>query len=114
MFRDRARHVKEDWDITVENAPLVAEILEMTDGIPLAIELVAARIAERSLGDIRDGLRDSRLALLNRDPFTSRDPRHASMKACIEWSVSLLYEPERSLFEKLAVFRGGFFADDIF
>jgi predicted ATPase len=86
---------------------LVAAICRSLDGIPLAIELAAARSAALSLGDIADRLADlDRFSLLTLGPRTA-DARQRTLRATVDWSYRLLSGPERLLFRRLAVFRGG-------
>lgn len=112
LFRERATHAKSDWELTQDNARTVAEILELTEGIPLAIELATARLSSLELVEIREDLdKGGRLDFLRRHP-SGGDPRHDSMKACLDWSFGLLKPDERDLFAALSVFHGGFFIDD--
>ncbi|HJP65708.1 MAG TPA: AAA family ATPase, partial [Actinomycetota bacterium] len=105
LFIDRATAVKADFAVTNENAPAVAEICARLDGLPLAIELAAARVRiltpEAMLARLGD-----RLALLSRG---SRDlpGRQQTLRGAIAWSHDLLAEPERRLFSRLGVFSGG-------
>jgi predicted ATPase/DNA-binding CsgD family transcriptional regulator len=106
LFLHRARAVDPGFALTQENAAAVAEICCRLDGIPLAIELAAARVKALPVQDIAARL-DHSLRLLtfgNRvAPF-----RHQSLHAALDWSFALLSDPERALFTRLAVFRGGF------
>jgi predicted ATPase/class 3 adenylate cyclase len=114
LFRERARLKKPAWDVTPENAGLVAEILELTDGIPLRIELAAARVEAGPLQALRDGLASKkRSEYLARKPATAVEKRHASMRACLHWSFSLLSPEAQALLPMLSVFKGGFFAGDV-
>ena len=105
LFIERARAVKPGFEVTNENAPAVAEICVRLDGLPLAIELAAARIRvltpQAMLARIGD-----RLGLLSSG---ARDlpARQQTLRGAIAWSHDLLDEPERSLFACLAVFVGG-------
>lgn len=112
LFCDRARLKKPSWDLTLGEAPLVAEILDLTDGIPLSIELIAAWLDRIVLTELRDGLKKKRLEYLKRSGPSVEERRHASMRACIDWSFDLLPREEKNLFPKLSVFSGGFFAGD--
>lgn len=105
LFLQRAQALKPDFDLTDETASTVAEICRRLDGLPLAIELAAARIRHLSAQAILERLQD-RLSLLTGG---ARDvpARHQTLRAAIEWSHSLLNEPEQKLFRRLAVFRGG-------
>src|SRR5919198_3449027 len=105
LFVARARAVKPEFDLTSENAPVVAEICARLDGLPLAIELGAARLRLLSPAALL-----ARLA--NRLPVLSRGKRDAparqrTLRDTIEWSYRLLDEREQRLFARLAVFAGG-------
>ena len=113
LFRERAIHAKSDWELTQENALTVSEILELTEGIPLAIELAAARLSSLQLSEIRQGLdKGGRLDFLRRNP-SGGDPRHDSMEACLDWSFGLLKKDEKALLSALSTFSGGFFIADV-
>ena len=111
LFKEQATRAKFDWKLTDANSELVAEILELTEGIPLGIKLAAARLHSLQLSEIRDGLKRDRLAFLQQRG-TAEEKRHASMKACLEWSYSLLKPEEQAVFAALSVFAGGFFVED--
>ncbi len=113
LFRERARAKRPGWDAGPVEAPLVGEILGLTDGIPLSIELAAARVDRISLPTLRDGLQRNRSEFLKRTGPTIEEQRHASMWACIDWSFKLLSTEEQALFPRLAVFAGGCFAEDV-
>jgi predicted ATPase/class 3 adenylate cyclase len=106
LFVDRATAVRTDFKLDTRNAALVADIVARLEGLPLAIELAAARIRLLSLEAIRDRL-GSRLDLLTGG---ARDlpERQRTLRGTIEWSYELLDERHRTLFERLAVFVGGF------
>jgi len=105
LFVQRAAAVKPNFQLTGENASAVAEICTRLDGLPLAIELAAARVKLLSPSAMRTRLA-SRLQLLTggaRDlPARQQTLRHA-----IDWSYDLLSEPEQKLFRRLSVFQGG-------
>jgi predicted ATPase/class 3 adenylate cyclase len=105
LFVERARAVKPDFSITNESAPAVAEICVRLDGLPLAIELAAARIKMLPPKAMLHRL-TSRLKLLTGG---ARDlpERQRTLRATIEWSHALLDEGEQVLFGRLAVFSGG-------
>src|SRR5829696_7604166 len=105
LFVERARAVKPDFSITNESAPAVAEICVRLDGLPLPIELAAARIKMLPPKAILQRL-SSRLKLLTGG---ARDlpKRQRTLRATIEWSHALLDEGEQLLFARLAVFSGG-------
>src|SRR5271166_4134482 len=106
LFADRARRVRPDFCLTDESAATAAEICRRLDGVPLAIELAAARVRVLSLTEIRDGLHD-RFRLLTGGARTAVR-RQQTLRASVDWSHALLTEPERVLFARLAVFMGGF------
>ncbi|MFD4180577.1 LuxR C-terminal-related transcriptional regulator, partial [Rhodococcus sp. NPDC058514] len=95
--------------LTDYDATSVAEICRRLDGLPLAIELAAARVRAMSPAEIVNGLND-RFQLLTGGARTAV-PRQQTLRASVDWSHTLLTEPERTLFRRLAVFRGGFDVD---
>lgn len=105
LFVSRARAVRFDFAFTTANAPAIAETCVRLEGLPLAIELAAARIRSLPPRAILGQLED-RLRLLNDGP---RDlpPRQQSLRGAMDWSYELLDGDERRLFQKLAVFAGG-------
>ncbi|GIH72532.1 AfsR/SARP family transcriptional regulator [Sphaerimonospora thailandensis] len=105
LFLDRARAVRPAFALDAETAPVVATICRQLDGMPLAIELAAARIKALSAADIAARLRD-RFSLLTAGPRTS-EARHRTLRATLDWSHDLLSDSERRLLRRLAVFRGG-------
>jgi predicted ATPase/class 3 adenylate cyclase/DNA-binding CsgD family transcriptional regulator len=109
LFTDRARGVRPDFHLTDDNAATAAEICRRLDGVPLAIELAAARVRVLSLTEIRDSLHD-RFRLLTGGARTAVR-RQQTLRASVDWSHALLTEPERILFARLAVFMGGFDLD---
>ncbi|MEU6785950.1 LuxR C-terminal-related transcriptional regulator [Nonomuraea angiospora] len=102
LFLDRARAI--DPGFAAEPA-VIAEVCARLDGLPLAIELAASRVAVLGIDALRVGLQD-RLRLLS--GARGRPPRHRSLRAVIGWSYDLLEEEERALLRRLAVFAGGF------
>ena len=109
LFTDRARLARPDFGITDANAAAVTEICRRLDGMPLAIELAAARTRALSIAEIRDSLHD-RFRLLTGGSRTAVR-RQQTLRASVDWSHALLTEPERVLFRRLAVFIGGFDLD---
>ncbi len=109
LFAERARLAQTGFIVTDDNAATLAEICRRLDGMPLAIELAAARVRALSLGEILDGLRD-RFRLLTGGSRTAVR-RQQTLRASVDWSHALLSEPERVLFRGLAVFLGGFDVD---
>ena len=106
LFTNRARHARSDFEISDDNAAVVAEICRRLDGLPLAIELAAARVRALSLAEILDSLHD-RFRLLTGGARTAVR-RQQTLRASVDWSHALLTEPERVLFRRLAAFMGGF------
>ena len=109
LFTDRARRARPDFAVEADNAPAVGEICRRLDGMPLAIELAAARVRALSVAEILEGLRD-RFRLLTGGARTAVR-RQQTLRASVDWSHALLTEPERVLFRRLAVFLGGFDLD---
>jgi predicted ATPase/class 3 adenylate cyclase/DNA-binding CsgD family transcriptional regulator len=109
LFADRARRTRPDFVVGEGNSMLVQEICERLDGMPLAIELAAARIRALSLHQIVDSLHD-RFRLLTGGARTAVR-RQQTLRASVDWSHALLTEPEQVLFRRLAAFMGGFDLD---
>jgi predicted ATPase/class 3 adenylate cyclase len=105
LFVERARAVKPDFAVTNENAPAVAEICARLDGLPLALELAAARIRLLPPWAMLARL-GSRLKLLT-GGARNLPERQRTLRGAIEWSYELLTPEERTLFARLAVFAGG-------
>lgn len=111
LFAERAEAVDADFTLTDDSAPAVAEVCTRLDGIPLAIELAAARTSLLSVREIAERL-DQRFVVLTGGRRTSI-PRQQTLRALIDWSYDLLSEGERILFRALGVFSGGFSLDSI-
>lgn len=109
LFADRARLARADFTLADDNTAAVAEICRRLDGMPLAIELAAARVRALSLIEIRDSLHD-RFRLLTGGSRTAVR-RQQTLRASVDWSHALLTDTERILFRRLAVFLGGFDLD---
>jgi predicted ATPase/class 3 adenylate cyclase len=105
LFIERATAVQPNFTVTNATVPAVTQICHRLDGIPLAIELAAARIRLFSPEEIASRL-DDRFRLLISGSRTAT-PRQQTLRGAIEWSYSLLAEPERILFRRLAVFAAG-------
>jgi non-specific serine/threonine protein kinase len=106
LFVTRAAGVLPGFALSERNAPAVAEVCRRLDGMPLALELAAARIRVLAPEQIAARLED-RFRLLTGGSRTAL-PRHRTLRATLDWSYELLSEPERALFRRLAVFAGGF------
>ena len=109
LFTDRARHTRHEFAVTDDNVATVGEICTRLDGLPLAIELAAARVRALSLTEILDTLHD-RFRLLTGGARTAVR-RQQTLRASVDWSHALLSEAERTLFRRLAAFLGGFGLD---
>ncbi len=105
LFLDRAMSASSDFELTPDNASAVLALCRDLEGIPLAIELAAARIRALSPQEIGEGLGE-RLAVLNRG-YRDADERHQSLRACVEWSYDLCSQPEQRLWARSSVFTGG-------
>src|SRR5215217_2660055 len=106
LFVERARAVDAGFAPTERNATAVARLCRKLDGIPLALELAAARMRVLSVEQISEKLEDP-LRLLTKGSRTAA-PRHQTLRATLQWSYGLLNEAERALFGRLSVFVGGF------
>ncbi|HET8796970.1 MAG TPA: protein kinase, partial [Thermoanaerobaculia bacterium] len=106
LFVERASAVKSDFVLTPENAQAVAELCVRLDGLPLAIELAAARVKVLPPRAMLARV-ENRFGLLSGGP-RDRPERQQTMRAAISWGYQLLTETEQRLFASLAVFRGGF------
>lgn len=111
LFDERAAAVASGFELIPDNAPAVARLCHRLDGMPLAIELAAARVKVLSAEQILARLDDS-FALLA-DGGRSGIPRHQTLKATMDWSHELLSEEERILFRRLSVFAGGFALESV-
>lgn len=106
LFVERARAVNASFTLTAQNAPAVVKICQSLDGIPLAIELAAAREGTLTPSEIAERL-DDRFSLLTTGTRTAPE-RHRTLRAVIDWGHELLSEDERLLFRRLGVFARGF------
>jgi predicted ATPase/DNA-binding SARP family transcriptional activator len=105
LFTDRANAAKPGFVVDPKTAPIVDEICRRLDGLPLAIELAAARIRALPITALAERL-DDRFRLLTGGARTAL-PRHQTLRAVVEWSYDLLFDDERRLFARLSVFAGG-------
>jgi predicted ATPase/DNA-binding CsgD family transcriptional regulator len=111
LFTDRARQADPDFALDGETGPQIAELVARLDGMPLAIELAAARAEALGLGPLLDRLTHSFRLLTSGDP--AADPRHRSLAAAVEWSYQLLSEAEQEVFRRLSAFPGPFSLDGV-
>jgi predicted ATPase len=105
LLVDRARAVRPGFTVTDDNAAAVALVCRVLDGMPLAIELAAARIRTMTVAQLAERL-DDRFGLLTGGSRTAV-PRHQTLRAVVDWSWELLPDAERVLLRRLAVFTGG-------
>ena len=106
LFAERARARNSGFIIDDEAAPTLAEIVHRLDGLPLAIELAAARSSEMSPADLLSYLRSHVGSLTSSGG--DKDQRHRSMRALMDWSFERLSDPERIVFARTAIFSGSF------
>jgi predicted ATPase/class 3 adenylate cyclase/DNA-binding CsgD family transcriptional regulator len=109
LFVERARSARPNFRVTRENVGAVVNICRRLDGIPLALELAAARVRSVAVEQLAAGL-DDRFRLLTGGARTVL-PRQQTLQASIDWSYDLLTGSERAAFRRLAVFAGGFTLD---
>jgi non-specific serine/threonine protein kinase len=105
LFLDRATFALPSFALSDQNAPTIAQICRRLDGMPLAIELAAARVRALTVEQIAERL-DDRFRLLTGGSRTSL-PRQQTLRATVDWSYDLLSEAERVLLHHLSVFSGG-------
>jgi len=105
LFLERAVAVNSNFRVVTENAPALAQICHQLDGIPLAIELAAAKIRVLSVEEILEKLND-RFGLLTGGSRTAL-PRQQTLLALIDWSYDLLSDKEKLLLQRLSIFAGG-------
>jgi predicted ATPase/class 3 adenylate cyclase len=110
LFEDRARLTRPDFAISSENAAMVASICRHLEGLPLAVELTAARVSAMSPSAIAARL-DSQAHRLVASPRSAG--RHRSLEATIDWSYQLLDDTDRRMLRTLSVFAGGFTAEAV-
>jgi predicted ATPase len=105
LFVERARDHKRNFELTEKEAPAVAELVARLEGIPLALELAAARMRAMSVTDINARLKD-RYKLLNRGSESVYE-RQQTLRALVDWSYEMLSEEEKILLNRLGIFVGG-------
>jgi non-specific serine/threonine protein kinase len=106
LFADRGGLVRRSFQVTNANSAAVGRICRRLDGMPLAIELGAARLRVLTVDEIESRL-ERRFRLLQSGEH-GVIPRHQTLRAAVDWSFHLLSEPEQALFGRLAIFAGGF------
>ena len=106
LFMQRAQSIRPDLELTVANAPVIAEICQRLDGLPLALELAAARLSVLSPQALLAQLSD-RLRMLGHGP-TDAPARQQTMRAAISWSYELLDPPGQAFFRAVSIFPGSF------
>ena len=105
LFVERSRAVRSGLTLSDEDLAALAQVCRQLDGMPLALELAAARMSSLSLPDLADRLTD-RFGLLTSGPRTA-EARQRTLRATVDWSHALLSEAEQRVFRRLAVFHGG-------
>ncbi|HTQ01300.1 MAG TPA: adenylate/guanylate cyclase domain-containing protein [Casimicrobiaceae bacterium] len=106
LFAERARLLKPDFTVTARNAAAVSEVVSRLEGIPLALELAAARLRSMSIDDINLRLKD-RFKLLTGGSRVALE-RQQTLRALVQWSYDLLQPDESRLLDRLSTFSGGF------
>ncbi|HEV2069922.1 MAG TPA: BTAD domain-containing putative transcriptional regulator [Acidimicrobiales bacterium] len=109
LFIDRAHAARADFRLNDANTDAVADICRGLDGLPLALEIAAARLGVLTAQDMAGRLRE-RFALLTAGPRGEGD-RHRTLRALVDWSYGLLDEAERAVFARISVFAGGWTLD---
>ncbi|MEV4414799.1 BTAD domain-containing putative transcriptional regulator [Catellatospora sp. NPDC049609] len=109
LFADRARAVRPGLDLTGDNLAHVAQVCRQLDGLPLGIELAAARIRSLNPADLAARLGDGLRLLTTARPTAVE--RHRTLRAVVDWSYALLSPAQQHLFDRLSVFAGGFTLD---
>ncbi len=106
LFVDRAQEHRNDFELTPEEAPAVGELVARLEGIPLALELAAARVRTMTVADINRGL-EHRYQVLTEGSIVLEE-RQQTLRALVDWSYDMLSPAEKNVLERLAVFVGGF------
>ncbi len=106
LFAERARQAGQRFSLTAEDIPLAARVVTRLDGIPLAIELAAARVEALGMAGLADRIDDALLLLAGNDRLAA--DRHKGLAAVASWSYQLLTRQEQQVFRRLAVFPGPF------
>jgi len=106
LFTERARQMDAHFTVSPRSAPLIERVVRRLDGMPLAIELAAARVEALGLTELLDRLDDRFQLLVGADRTASA--RHSSLAAAVDWSYQLLSEHARRVFRRVAIFPGPF------
>ena len=106
LFIERAQSANPSFQLTISNAVSINQIVRRIDGIPLAIELAAARVKLLQPSEIASRLEES-FKLLKGGPVDTL-PHHQTLESCIDWSYDMLDSEQQALYRRLSVFRGGF------
>ena len=112
MFVDRARNVRPDFQVTTRNLEILVLLCRALEGVPLAIELAAARCRAFTLAELLDGLARPLTVLERTRRGAPRPSRHDSLRSALVWSWQLLDAPQQQFLAALSVFRGGFSVAD--
>ena len=113
LFVDRALAVQPSFALTAENAGHVAEVCRRVEGLPLAVELAAARCATLPIADLAGPVGTASLLDATDPESGDRPVRQQSLRACLSWSYDLLTDTERALLRRTSVFVGPFSLDDV-
>ena len=111
LFAARARLLRPDFELDAASAPLVARICRRLDGLPLAIELAAARVRTMALGELAERLAATTDVL--RSAHRDEDARHVTLDALAAWSYALFDDDEQVVFRHISCFAGSFRVDDV-
>jgi predicted ATPase/class 3 adenylate cyclase len=106
LFVARAQEQRPDFELDAAQAPAVAELVARLEGIPLALELAAARLRAMSVAEINRRLKHRYKLLTGGSRI--RDERQQTLRALVDWSYDMLTDDEKAVLQRLAVFRGGF------
>lgn len=112
LFAQRARTILPGFAVDADNRDLIADICRQVDGLPLAIELAAARLADLSPDELLAGLQD-RYRLLALDTHHPESNRHESLRAAIDWSYALCSPAEQQMWQRVSIFPAGFDLDAV-
>lgn len=107
LFRDRAQSVRPDFQVTTRNAAAISALCHLLDGVPLALELAAARAGTMTPDQMLESLRENIASLSADTRRDDKERRHRSLNAVMEWSFALLAPDLRRFFLALSVFRSG-------